>query len=264
MSNNLTMSIEEKEIGKCIIPSSKLDNNKIGIYIHKLMNTLPSDKVYEKPVMIDYSIVKNKKINLKKEVKECNYIITKPYLENNISPALFSTGENCFIRFLYNDIKQPYYLSEGTNFDGRDTDYKKITASDGKTGSYELNLDTEKGLIELKADTNNFGSYANSISIIQNSDTICLDSLNANITLSPSNIEIRHSSTNFSISNNGVSILGSECNILAELKINGKTLDEIIEGKVEDRLKNDPPEEFKEYIKAIVQDVIESGENNNE
>lgn len=231
LSGLTELVLEEKELGYCLIPMKDLRNedeeykidledDEIAVYLPKLLNTLESKSVYEEEVVIDYSIVKNMKYKNKKAV-ECNYIIAKPYNQTNMSPSLFDVNEKCFIKFLYEDIKQPFFLYENINEKktNKKGDRKEFYTEDIENGKSGISINTFDNIISLGFSFDKDDSK-NSITINKEDKTIDIRNENSNILIEDDIINIKSN----------------------DIKLNGKVyLNDVL---------------LEDYIKEIVEELI--------
>lgn len=219
MSNLIEIQLEEKEISICMIPMNILGENntnivleddEMAVYIPKLMSSLPSTKPKNEVIKIDYSIIKNDTFP-DKVMETSNFLLVKPYTENNLSPQLFNKGEKCFTKFLYKDIKQAYFTSDNLNREQEKLkDVKKLSVKSNKD-IYELCLDSVNNLIKL-------GTKNKEITIDENTEEIT----------------IKNAGTQINLYDNMINIKAESINLSGSITINNLKLEDIIHKIVED------------------------------
>lgn len=221
MSTLEELRLEEKEISICMIPMNilgqneteiEIKDNQMGVYIPKLMSSLPSEKPKDERVNIDYTIIKNLKLP-KKKLISCNYLLVEPYTENNLSPQLFTVGEKCFTKFMYKDIKRAYFTSDKLSNDIEKTqDIKSMTVK-SNNDIYEFTLDSVNNQIKV-------GNKFRQIIIDDNNNSISLSNQGSQIILN----------------NDSVNIQSSDLNLIGEISINGMNLETMIRNIVKESI----------------------------
>lgn len=194
------ITIKEREIGYCLVPSKHINETnienteeyEIGVYIPKLMSEVtmgnkPETKE-EHNILSDMIINKNFPIRFSNKIKLSNFIRVKPYTVSNISTPIISPGEKMYIVFTNNDITKPYYTTEMTDENSRERDLQVITCNtmkDDVKKTYKITMNGLDNFIRIELSDEVF------IDINDNSNEINIKNHNTSIKMTDNNVDIQ-------------------------------------------------------------------------